>query len=102
MKVDIVMIEVERHNCPSNSDIDHHIKSIKKINIGQIFTCYPPHIGETIVFKNKNYKIIEVIRTFKDRIEHYTVQVVEYNTKRFQEYGSHTWYEDIPLVTDIE
>ena len=102
MKVDIAMIEVERYTCPSNSDIDHHIKNIKKINIGQFSTHYLPQINEVIVFKNKNYRIVEVIRTFKDRLEQYTVQVVKYNTKRFQEYGSNTWYEDIPLVTDIK
>ncbi|MDV3426165.1 MAG: hypothetical protein LIR50_03105 [Bacillota bacterium] len=73
MKVDIAMIEIERHNYPSNSDINQHIKNIKKINIGQLITHIVPQIGEVIAFENKNYRVAEVIRTVKNKIEQYTV-----------------------------
>lgn len=102
MKFTLVSQEIERHDTPHNSSVNNKIKSIKKVVIGVMSSQYKPEKEEVIKFNNENYEVVKVIRNVKRDHEEFFVQVVPYNTSRFKSYGSNSWYEDIPLVIDME
>lgn len=101
MIMNIIMVSIERYNCPSNSDIDDTIKSIKKIDIGKLYSEIVPQIGEIIRFKNINYVVKHIIRNIEETPETFTIQVTEYNEYRVRSSGSNSWEERIPLCIDI-
>jgi hypothetical protein len=102
MKFTLITQEIERHDTPNNSSVNYRIKSINKVVLGFMSSQYKPEKEEVIKFGNENYEVVKVIRVVKRDHEEFFVQVVPYNTSRFESYGSNSWYEDIPLVIDIE
>jgi len=111
MRYQLQMLEIERHDRPSNSSIDGKIKKITKKFIGYINSDFLQQIGNIIRLKyneernieHKDYIITKVIHIVNEGYEDECVLEVQmYNNQKLYQNGSSSWFEFIPLVIDIE
>lgn len=114
MKITLVEKEVVRHDCPNNSAVNNRIKQIQKNVIGSYSAIHLPHEGDVISFSNgKNYDIIKVVHIVKKLVDDMysailpeetdvVLEVCEHSSRHFFNSGSNSFFEEIPLVTEIE
>lgn len=106
MRIELWEKVIERHHCPSNREIHHTIKSIKKRFIAFYTSESIPREGEVISmnmrdYANQDYIVHKVIRDVRME-EKIILEVSIYDIRSYYCSGSDSWFEEIPLVTDIE
>lgn len=98
---------IERHHCPSNREVDNTIKSISKKFVTKYHSDSVPRVGDVISVKQSkrayvDWEVFNVIREIRDHDETVILEVKQYDNRKFYRSGSDSWFENIPLVTDIE
>lgn len=113
MKITLTEKMVVRHDCPNNSSVNNRIKGIHKNVVGSYNAIHVPHEGDVISFSNGKYydiiKVIHVVKklafgTYSSVLPEETdviLEVCEHSNVNLFQSGSHAFYEEIPLVTEI-
>lgn len=105
MKVKVYRKMIERHKCPSRSDIDGTIKNITKELVAELSLQYLPSVGEILYIEeqDKRYKILNKIHVVSSGGgEYFVLEVIPFDPSSYHANGSNAWYENIPLVIDIQ
>ena len=105
MKIKMYMKNINRYDMPDNRSKHRHILNINRIFVSELLTDHVPEIGEIIFIKDKNeyYIVSKKIRVVSNKhTKEFILEVSPYSTKTFMQSGSDQWWEDIPLVTDLQ
>ena len=106
MRIELWEKVIERYSCPSNREIHNTIKSIKKRFIAFYNSDNIPRECEVISlnlreYANQDYLVNKVIRDVR-REEKIILEVSVYDIRSYYCSGSDSWFEEIPLVIDVE
>lgn len=104
MKYLVEYMHIERHDCPSNDDIDGHIKNMYIENLGEVSLQGPIAAGEIIVLPNgSEWMVQRIIHKFPDNTFMTPVSILRvfpYRDRLVHYRGSNSWTEVIPLFPD--
>lgn len=95
-----------RYDTPSNRDTDGHLEKLTRRYIGGMkcnSSSNLPQVGDIYYVENVPYEIKRrIFRSSESgRVNILVCEVVRYNENYTCNYGSDSWTEKIPLVTEI-
>lgn len=92
---------VDRHDVPSDPDLDGHIKDLYALDAGEIESKEPIQPGDVIVHQGTAWSVMRKIHVDPGTPSARTVlRVKRYAESRLFSHGNRSWWERIPLFPE--
>ena len=109
-KIVLVSKIIKRNNIPCNRELNGKISNISRKELGMYESESVPRVGDIIWFTDNCYYDVLCVIRYIDKSpvdgsnqENYIIlEVKEHSNRYLYAYGSDSWIEEIPLVTEID